>query len=427
MVILWGALGGVVLLGCVGVGHGALGEQVLRGELAAAVKTYQTDFRDDEPAREDLAVAVLMQAARSEDTQERREAFMQLSSLGVRAVDWLQDLVEEPGPRATKVMALGLLADMGDVAAVGTLRELSHDLDPELLPIAIAHLDAKTDRARLLGYVTADDASTRRAACKALRALEGDREVIVALSERLRLDPDASVRARSLSSLAEVGGRTQPAIREALADDNQRVRFAALELQLEVQDERALEQVDQLLRGDASELAVEAARWVILNHMQIMVGAAKGLLERALSAPLIATRSQAVVALRGLPASLLEEATRARLEQEGDASVRLQLALRHMPSDAARKVLVDLESSASKSVALEAAVELAAVGDKESLDKVLAARADEHASLRARASRALAQNLHQSEAVIELLADNNVAVRCATARALLAGESAERT
>ena len=202
-----------------------------------------------------------------------------------------------------------------------------------------------------------------------MRELEGDHQVALALAERLRLDPDASVRMAALQALISVGGADQPAIVDALSDDDQRVRFAALSAQFSTGSEDAKTRLMALLLSDASEMAVEAARWSILNNIQYAQEAARGLLERALCAPLPQTRAQAAVALRSLPDDVLASVSLRRLSEEDDLNVRLQLALRHMPSEIAKKALTRLSGTKASTVALEAAVVLAEAGDRTALEQ----------------------------------------------------------
>jgi hypothetical protein len=231
------------------------------------------------------------------------------------------------------------------------------------------------------------------------------------------------VRRQALSSLSAVGAADHAAIDEALSDDDQRVRFAALTTRLGHGDVAARSRLQDLLLSDANEMSVEAARWALLNPVHGMCEAATGLLQRALAAALPQTRAQAAVALRSLPKEVLATVSAARLSEERDLNVRLQLSLRHMPSAEAKAVLVSLRDAKNAQVSLEAAVILAQAGDEAALARVLAARTDAKVGMRARAARALPSELGQYDQAVVLLADESARVRCAAAGALLTGLS----
>jgi len=425
----WLALSILLLASCGGGPRGRVATAVDAGDLEGALAAYE-DYRRSEGADADVlgrvAALLLEEEARAEDGERRRAAILQLSLAGTAGEPALIRLSESEGITPGRLGALEVLARRGSEPAKLALRALADHDDPAVLASAIVGMDPALDRDLLLRHLESEDATVRRAAARALSARE-DAGVREALAERARVDPDASVRAAAVGALALAGPAAVDALRERLGDPTSSVRLAAVGALARADEAAAREALGALLEMAPSPAGIEAARVLALLDGEI-ASTARAFLRRSLEARDAGLRSQAGVALTGLPASADApvDAVRAALRTEADPEVRLSLAraLWRRERATAAPVLEGLLADDGMP-GVQAAALLAGEAHEEAialLDRV--ARGDGVSVLRRTAARALAREAMRPDAARRHLDDDDPLVRIYAAGGILAAAAA---
>lgn len=408
-----------------------------RGDLDGALAAYD-DFRQTEGTDADLlgrvAALLLEREAHAEDPARRRAALSQLALAGTAGRPVLERLADEEGTTPARLGALRALARRGDEEAKLALRALADSDDLEVVEAAVLGMDPDLDRALLLELLGSTHAGVRAAAASALAAQSERPAVFRALSEAARVDPEPSVRAAAARALGRAGGAAVGPLRERLSDPESRVRLAAVAALAQADPERARLALGPLLETPPSPAGIEAARWLAQEPDETDDGAttraraARAYLRRALFADGAALRSQAGVALAGLPQAAASpiEAVREALGQEEDPEVRLSLARalqRHdePAAEAAFEALLEAEGMPR----VQAAAQLAARGHDRAqgvLEEIL--ESDASVMLRRTAARALAREAMAPDAARRALRDDEAFVRIYAAGGILAAAAA---
>lgn len=402
------------------------------GDFETAWDAYE-EFRRTEGGDEDLLARVagvlLLEEAKSGDEERRRAALLQLGLAGTAGEPLLQTLADAPGVTPERVGALERLARRGREEAQLALRSLADHEDPEIVAAATLGMDPAMDRALLITHLEAEHAGLRAAAASRLRAAAEETEVRDALAQLARVDPEASVRAAAVRALAQAGAEAVETLRERLGDPESSVRFAAVGALFEADRADAREALAPMLEVAPSPAGIEAARLLAQLESDESV-TARAFLTRALAAEDPALRSQAGVALAGLPtdAPSLLEPVREALRGEQSPSVRLSLAraLWRRDRETARRVLVGLLESDEPMPRVQAATMLASDSHHGAPDVLAGALADASATsaVRRTAARALAREAMQPERSQSALRDRDGLVRIYAAGGILAAAAA---
>jgi len=406
----------VCLCSCAGSAVSArVSSDIARGDYRSALSRYEQD-RSRSVLRT-LSESVLLYAARSTDPAERRAAFIELSMLGTRASDLLEDL-SQPGESASvRAEALRLRTLLGDDAARRELRALVDHPDPGVVDSAVQALSPERDAALLAAALRSPRPERRSTALALLgRAGPSHREVLI---EAGRFDPLPQLRVAALHALERYGAPAADALEAATHDPEEHVRAAALSVLARVAPERAEPLLDRQLGAAVSEHSISAAITLLDMQPPRQPARARAAISAALSSPDVALRARAATALRRLPESERDLAgARARLRVEQAETVRLALALLLGPDDsAARSTLTELSAMYTLPGA-EAAAELAAYSGS-ARARLCAFSAHESALVRSTAARLIASALRDPEPIAGLLADTSWQVRGAAAGAVL--------
>lgn len=405
------------------------------GDFEHAYSAYE-EFRatdgDDAGLLARVAGVLLREEVEGDDDGRRRAALSQLTLAGTAGDPILRDLADGPGATPARVGALSVLARRGREDARLALRALADTDEPDVLAAAILGMDPEPDRALLLSHLESTHGQVRTAAARALGPLADDPEVRRALEEAARVDPVASARAAAVRGLAGAGAEAVEILRERLSDPESSVRLAAVGALFEADREEALRALGPLLAVAPSPAGIEAARLIAQLDAEDAppeeAEAARAFLRQALIAEDPALRSQAGVALAGLPldARSPTEALREALAREGDATVKLSFAraLWRRDQEAAREALEALLGGEGMP-RVQAAALLAGEGHDgapEVLEEVLGS--DEGSLLRRTAARALAREAMRPLEVRGALHDDDALVRIYAAGGILAASAA---
>lgn len=389
---------------------------IARGDFSAALSRYEQDGRSCAVLRT-LSESILLYAARSKDPAERRSAFIELSMLGTRASDLLEQL-SQPGESApVRAEALRLRSQLGDDAARRALRSLLDHPDPEVSDSAVQALSPEHDAGRLAEALRSPRPERRSTALALLGRARPEHHAI--LVEASRFDPTPQLRVAALHALERYGAQAAQPLESATHDPDEHVRAAALAALARVAPERAEPILDQQLGAAASEHSISAAVSLLRMQPPRQTARAQAAIAAALSSPDVAVRVRAASALQGVPSAQLDRAAvRARLRVEKAETVRLALALLLGPDDsAARRTLTELSASFSLPGA-EAAAELAAQSGN-ARQRLVAFSAHDSAVVRMTAARLIARRLRDPAPIAKLLADKSWQVRGAAAGAVL--------
>ena len=406
----------VSLCGCAGsAARARIASDVARGDFQSAYSGYAQ--QPSSTLLRALSEGVLLHGARSSDLAQRRAAFIELSLLGTRAGELLEELSQSGEPARTRAGALRLRTQLGDDAARRELRDMLGHPDPEVGDSATRALAPDRDRAQLEAALRSPRPERRGEALAVLGRVA--REHQAALIEASRFDPIPQLRVSALHALESCGAEVSAALERASDDPDPRVRAAALSSLARVAPERAEPLLDRQLGAAASEQSLSAAVALLSMQPPRQVARARAAIANALGSPDVTLRARAATALRGMPETQLDlAALRARLRKESVETVRLALALRlGLQDSAAQRTLSELSSSFTLPGA-EATAELAAHSGT-ARARLSAFAAHDSALVRAAVARLMGSALRDPEPIAKLLADKSWQVRGAAAGAVL--------
>jgi HEAT repeat protein len=409
-------------------------------DLDLALERYET-YRESEGADPGLlshvAGLLLEQAAVDDDEAAQSAAFTQLGMAGTAARESLERLSAVGREAAVRAKALEFLARSGDGGAADALRGMLDAEEWNVLASAVTVLDGDDDEALLLAYLEHPCADVRNVAARKLADAAPAGAVRAALAEAARVDPEARVRASSVTSLGEFGAEAFEMLRERLSDADEQVRLAAVRAIVRADRALAVSVLGPLLEMAPNPAGIEAARVLAGGGRQagdpVQEGheegetLARAYLRRALESAAPNLRSQAAVALSSLEGVAdLGGVLSAALETEEDPQVRLGIAT----------ILVGDEATADKGFAALAeimagdgvpAVQAAALlaGDEErggdaAVSRLRALMTGEDANVRRVAARALARDAREPDAARVALRDEDQSVRLSAAGGILA-------
>jgi HEAT repeat protein len=416
--------------GCGAGLRGRIAEAAHAGDFEAAHERYdelRASDGDDEDLLAFVAEALLVSEARSGDVTRRQAAVQQLALAGTRGREPLERLAADAAPGSTD--ALVALARVGHRDARRLLRGLADSSDPAVRSAAVLGMSVEQDRALLLSWCADPAPEVRDAACGRLGELAPDTEILEALVERARIDPEPSVRSTSVRALARFGEAAVLSLRDRLSDPEPRVRTAALESLLRADREEGRAAVASLLETPTSASTLEAAR---LLATTLDPGARPTSDERssarthllgALAHPDAGLRGQAAMALVAVaPDEPTSAALRSLVESEPDVGVRLSLAraLLSRSEYVARAALRRVLAEDHGMTGAQAAVVLAGAGDDEGLARLRADLGTSDASVRRVVVRALARDALHPVEVRTALQDEDPLVRIHAAGGILA-------
>jgi HEAT repeat protein len=388
---------------------------IARGDFRSALSRYEQN-RSSSVLRT-LSESILLYAARSSDPAERRSAFIELSMLGTRASDLLEDLSQSGEAPAIRAEALRLRTQLGDDSARRELRALLDHPDPEVVDSAVQALAPEHDAA-LLAAALRSPRPERRATALALfsRAAPEHRAVLL---EASRFDPTPQLRVAAVHALERYGAEAADALDAATHDPDEHVRVAALSALARVAPDRAEPVLDRQLGAAVSEHSISAAITLLNMQPPRQAARAQAAIAAALASPDVTLRARAASALQRLPSSELDRTgVRTRLRVEKAETVRLALALLLGPEDsAAQRTLTELSALFTLPGA-EAAAELAAHSGS-ARARLCAFSAHDSALVRMTAARLIASTLRDPDPIAKLLADTSWQVRGAAAGAVL--------
>lgn len=394
------------------------------GQTDEAVRRYASREGGPDPELlSKVAEHLLLDAARSDRRDVREAAFLELAFAGTHADEALTELSRSRERPIVSARALRVRADRGDAGAIRALRAMLSDDDPEVLAEAARFARPENDAARLRAWLEHPNADLRASAARALSG-RPDRVSRHALSEAARRDPSPTVRIAAIGALATHGPSATDALRERTNDPDVAVRMAALRALVEVAGDGALDPLRRALAEPLSPSVVEAARLLAAKGDGSLVGDARALLYRALSAGTPVVRAQAAIALLTVPSDRdLERALGDALAAERDPSVRLQIAralLQHRVAveSAQRSVRDLLEAPGMPGV--QAATLLAPARDRAALARLRRGLTSDAPLERAVAARSLARDARLPDAAIPALRDQDPIVRIRAAGGVLA-------
>lgn len=444
--VAWGTC---CVLACGGHGNAfqsRMNTLVDRGAYAEAVSATRAAGREPKLEKA-LAEVMLEREASSLDVERRSRAFAELSLAGTHSRPVL-DRLQEAKPPLTRALAWSAAMRLGDDDSRNMLRALAQSFDPELSALGFEALEPDTDRKQLLAALTQPNRARRAAAVRVLLRSARSTDVRVALEGAVQHDPDVSVRTGALTALAKQGPAAALAIERALSDEAESVRIAALGALAEVVSECPVQPAagpvhscdrEHLLTKlgrdlgsppTVESLAAAAAMLRVANAPE--PERARDVFTRALEAGDVKLRGLAAVLCRALPAPGCDAAAlRVRVRSETVGQIKLLVALAIGPRDPlSHAALVLLSNDIDSATAVEAAAELAALGDGIAQAKLSAALQHGAARVRISAVRALGRlsasgsvvaSSVTAERLVDRLADPDARVRVAAAAAVLSG------
>ncbi len=381
-----------------------------RGDVAGAVGAYERAGASDARRLRQAAAVVVWQALTGPDARVRERA----ARIAVDVSDPLLDqqlaarLVDEDA-RVRTIVAAAFAPQLD--AARQVVAAALDGADPGARAIAVAALGSLGDgRARLDRLLGDASAEVRAAALGQLAALKPSNAG--ALARGLLHDPDAGVRAAALRALGVLGGRDYAAdIDSELGDPALGVRLAALSALERLSG--APERLSLIAQAGDRFVAVRAA--VALAHRGRALEALAAV-ERAAAD----RRADARAAAMNAAGELGAPAARVVLPllRDPDLEVRLAAAraaaqLGH-PAEAMRVFVAALDTPWG----LDAADELARLGDERGRARLRAAAASADAAVRARAVALWAPLPGATPALAHALADRDARVRLTAAESL---------
>lgn len=399
------------------------------GRLDAALAAYEdlaASDGDDVGLLAELTAAMLEEAACDADPEVAALAVRELAASGTAGRRRLADVARRSCTGSFD--ATVYLARRGDEASRRYLRGLSDSTEPRVRTAVVIALSPEEDRALLLAWAQDEDDAVRAASAERLGALgPDDGEALALLTELVRSDGNAPVRARAARALGSYDAAAFEPLRERLSDPEGSVRMSAIEALARADRERARGTLLDLLQAGVNADTLEAAR-VLASVPTETAGAsdraaAMAHLFSGLAAPTPELRAQAAVALVGTPGEDdALEPLRAALAREADGTAMLSIGralLRRQEREPAALAALRQLVGAAGMTAVQAAVELSEEDDVVGLETLRAmAHGGSEPSVRAVAIHALGRR-HPAE-LVALLHDEDVAVRLAAAGAITA-------
>jgi len=389
------------------------------GDADAVAKAYAgyVDHHggDDKDLLRDLATATLGQALTSPSARLKIEAIEAVRDLEIQ--DLADQVAQRMGDEDDRVVATAAVAILHAYPqAPGVLDDMLKSENPDARRIAVEGVGKKVGKLALadLEKAAADsDPRVRRAAIFWLGSLK-DADAVEVCTRHMK-DPDESVRAASATALAHIGlGNLEELGKKALADKALAVRTAGIDLLM------AAHRDDEVaaLADDADPMVgVNAAIAVQKTHP----GLAAKPLERALAAQEWTIRAGAA---NLAVAALGRDAGRAyaqRLVGDPELTVRLAAArvLAHT-GDPAGATAVFSAALAAPDQGIQAAADLAALGDAQGIAALTADVRDPQRTPEQRAEAATAhRTAHRvTPGLVAALADPNGLVRVEAAATL---------
>jgi len=431
----------VTLAGCAAQpGLAAVQAPLARGDVAGALARYDRLVKRRVPDRlgalQKIAGTVVLREARAGDRVVRDQAFVLLAGLGERGLPLLRELVSAPDPVGSRARA-ALLRSGEDVGAERLARAVRSPF-PEARGAALAWLRDEERWDDVKAALVDVDAAVRRTALESLAAMptREAQPLTGTIADVLRHDPAPAVRAAAARLLARLGPSAADPLEQAMVEDGEvSVRVAAVSALgswlrpppsdaeasadplAELARVRALALLRRSASGEPTPVGVEAAR--LLGEQD---EDALAYLRRALVTGTSSTRGQALVAAAS--SRRLRADVRALLADPSD-EIRLRAAAglaRVSPADraAARRTLRALLDRPG-ATALQAAIALAELNDRQGLPAAVALLESSVAGLRATAAFAVGDRFGRRDRVRSLLLDTVPSVRLSAARAILSG------
>lgn len=387
------------------------------GDAAAVEKAYagymaQRDELDKELVR-DLAEATIAQALASPSVKLKIEAIEAVAELELHDLaDAVAEKMEDSDDRVAAAAAVAVLKGFPQAPQVADA--MANSPDAEARRIAIDGIGKKVGKLALAEIEKAAsdrDARVRRAAIFWLGALK-DKDAVEVLTKRMR-DPDDSVRAAAASALAKINiGDAAAHAKVALADRSLAVRLAGIDLLVAARrDADLVALIDDKDPMVALNAAIKSSRKDL----------APKALDRALAAAEWTIRAGAANMLTMAVGRAGAKPYAERLVGDAHVGVRLAAArvLLHAGSPAsARPVFTAALTDAD--FALQAATDLASMGDATGIDALTKAARDTQKSPEQRAAAAAAhRSAHRVTAgLVAALADDSGLVRIEAAATL---------
>gem|GEM_PF-1212831 len=357
---------------------------VAAGDLPGALRRYDeyVDERGDgDPdLLAEVALAVLRDAAASDDPRVRPAGFAALRGIGAAGREALEQLATRPGVVGDRATAALFEQDGRRGPTPPRLRAALRSDDTERRVAALVTVRGRTAVQRLTDLSRDREPLVRAAAVREFARRRGVAAAAAALTERARDDADPSVRAAAVMALGAQGEAAVPAIAAALQDRDVIVRMAAPAALVAAIGDAAAATLLPLLTDAPNNLAVESARVLVTRGDH----AAEAYVLRVIADGPPALRAQAAVAAASLAPA--HGAALAPLLTDRDPEVAIRVGAILVRRDdyraAAIEALRPLAARPDGFVAIRALGALAGAGDPWALDPVRAALTAPDATVR---------------------------------------------
>jgi HEAT repeat protein len=401
------------------------------GRLEDALSAYEDLAAlegDDVGLLVELAMTMLSRSACADDEAEAQLAVRELAGTGTPGRERLSEVARRGCTGSFD--ATVLLARRGDPTSRSYLRGLADSPEPRVRTAVVIALSPPEDRELMLRWAGDEDDAVRAAAAERLGALgPDDADALALLTELVRSDGNAPVRARAARALGSFEAAAFEPLRDRLSDPEGSVRMAAIEALVRADRARARGTLLDLLATPTSSDTIEAAR-----ILTTLVGgpseapsdddrtAALAHLRAALSSSEPTLRAQTAVALVGIPGEddLLPALVQAlSVEHDPTASLSLGRAiLRRDEHDATAVQALRGLLGAEGMTAVQAAVELAVRGDVTGLEAIRAFAHGGTTDVGVRSVAMHALGRRNATELFPLLRDAEATVRLAAAGAI---------
>jgi HEAT repeat protein len=389
------------------------------GDADAIAKAYAGYMahrgEDDKELLRDLSQATISQALGSPSTKLKIEAIEAIAELELHDLaDSVAERMDDQDDRVAAAAAVAVLKGFPDAPRIAD--EMLRSDVPEARRIAVDGIGKKVGKLALadLEKAAADhDHTVRRAAVYWLGALK-DKDAIEVLTKRMK-DQDEGVRAAAAHALAKIGiGNLEAYGKQALADRALSVRMAGVDL---IAAAKRDSQLVALTDDKDPMIALAAAIAVKSSHPDLAPKA----IDRALAAEEWTVRAGAANMLRMAVPKASATSYAQKLLTDTSAGVRLAAA-RVLVHAGDRNAATPIFSAAltDPDFGVQAATDLASIGDKAGLDALSAATRD---ATKTPEQRAAAASAHRSAhrvtpGLVAALADPNGLVRIEAAATL---------